>query len=137
MWKPCILRAPATRFQLDHTHPGEGFQVRQVQFSKKHHLATTTLVPPFGIHFCDLNACHVPGIVDSHAFMQALLADAEDYGASLALRTRVRGGQVFDEGSPNQGSFCYFFPAKFNMKKGHNSATAEKTDEETTNHHQS
>ena len=29
---------------------------------------------------------------------QALLADAEEHGASLALRTRIRGGQVYDTG---------------------------------------
>ena len=29
---------------------------------------------------------------------KALLADAEEHGASLALRTRIRGGQVYDTG---------------------------------------
>lgn len=47
-----------------------------------------------------VEALHSPrtGIVDSHAFMQALLADAEEYGATLALRTQLRGGQVYQEG---------------------------------------
>eukprot|EP00434_Breviolum_minutum_P005302 symbB.v1.2.004675.t2/scaffold230.1/size260421/12 len=45
------------------------------------------------------DGCDFPGgIVDSHSFMQALLADAEEHGASLALRTRIRGGQVYDTG---------------------------------------
>ncbi len=34
------------------------------------------------------------GIVDSHALMQALLADAEEAGAVLALQSRVLGGEV-------------------------------------------
>ncbi|CAK9001788.1 unnamed protein product [Durusdinium trenchii] len=38
------------------------------------------------------------GIVDSHGFMQALLTDAEARGTTLALRTRVRGGRVYDAG---------------------------------------
>ena len=33
-----------------------------------------------------------------HAKLQALLADAEEYGATLALRTQLRGGQVYQEG---------------------------------------
>ncbi|CAJ1431431.1 unnamed protein product [Effrenium voratum] len=43
--------------------------------------------------FC-LEALHSPrtGIIDSHGFMQVLLADAEDFGASLALKTRLRAG---------------------------------------------
>lgn len=47
-----------------------------------------------------VEALHSPrtGIVDSHAFMQALLADAEECGATLALRTQLRGGQVYQEG---------------------------------------
>ncbi len=33
------------------------------------------------------------GIIDSHAYMLALLGDAEKHGASLALNTRLRGGR--------------------------------------------
>ena len=41
------------------------------------------------------------GIVDSHALMTALLAEAEERGALLALRSRVQGGKAMagDEGS--------------------------------------
>jgi L-2-hydroxyglutarate oxidase LhgO len=38
------------------------------------------------------------GIVDSHAFMLALLGDAEDAGAVLALRSPVLGGAVQHDG---------------------------------------
>lgn len=34
------------------------------------------------------------GIVDSHAFMTSLLADAEEFGATLALQCKVHGGRV-------------------------------------------
>ncbi|PNG70261.1 L-2-hydroxyglutarate dehydrogenase, mitochondrial, partial [Tetrabaena socialis] len=34
------------------------------------------------------------GILDSHSYMTALLADAEAHGAVLATHTRVRGGWV-------------------------------------------
>ena len=34
------------------------------------------------------------GIVDSHAFMTSLLADAEEFGATLALQCKVQGGRV-------------------------------------------
>ena len=37
------------------------------------------------------------------AKLQALLADAEEYGATLALRTQLRGGQVYQEGWSPQG----------------------------------
>jgi len=39
----------------------------------------------------------LPGL-DMSNLIQALLADAEEHGASLALRTRIRGGQVYDTG---------------------------------------
>ncbi len=42
--------------------------------------------------------CPSTGIVDSHALMLALLADAEAHGATLALSSRVVGGAVRDEG---------------------------------------
>jgi len=47
-----------------------------------------------------LAALHSPstGIVDSHALMQAYLADAEEAGATLALRSPVTGGRA---GSPH------------------------------------
>jgi L-2-hydroxyglutarate oxidase LhgO len=38
------------------------------------------------------------GIVDSHAFMSALLGDAEAHGAMLALNTPVAGGRVEPDG---------------------------------------
>jgi len=38
------------------------------------------------------------GIVDSHAFMSALLGDAEAHGAMLALNTPVTGGRVEHDG---------------------------------------
>lgn len=43
-----------------------------------------------------MTALHSPssGIVDSHALMQALLADAEQAGAVLGLQSRVLGGEV-------------------------------------------
>jgi len=47
------------------------------------------------------SALHSPGtaIVDSHGFMEALLADAQAAGAALALRTRVRlGGRLLPGG---------------------------------------
>ena len=34
------------------------------------------------------------GVIDSHAFMLALLGDAERYGAMIALETSVIGGEV-------------------------------------------
>ena len=45
-------------------------------------------------------ALHSPstGIVDSHALMEALLADAEDNGAILAVDTPVEGGRVTGDG---------------------------------------
>jgi len=45
-------------------------------------------------------ALHSPstGIVDSHALMLALLGEAEDHGAMLALRSRLRKGLVRGEG---------------------------------------
>lgn len=47
-----------------------------------------------------LGALHVPvtGLVDSHALMQALLADAEDAGAMLVCHTPVTGGRVDADG---------------------------------------
>ncbi len=42
--------------------------------------------------------CPSTGIVDSHALMLALLADAEAHGATLALSSRVDGGAVVDDG---------------------------------------
>ncbi len=38
--------------------------------------------------------CPSTGIVDSHALMLALLADAEAHGATLALSSRIEGGSV-------------------------------------------
>lgn len=38
------------------------------------------------------------GIVDTHALMLSLLGDAENAGATLALRSRVRAGRVRDHG---------------------------------------
>ena len=38
------------------------------------------------------------GIFDSHGFMQALLGDAQDNGASLALGTRIKGGGAMPDG---------------------------------------
>ena len=38
------------------------------------------------------------GIIDSHAYMLALLADAEAHGAILALNTPVMAGKVLDDG---------------------------------------
>mmetsp|Transcript_103988 Transcript_103988/g.199547 ORF Transcript_103988/g.199547 Transcript_103988/m.199547 type:complete len:411 (+) Transcript_103988:52-1284(+) len=46
-------------------------------------------------------ALHSPrtAVVDSHGFMQALQADAEDAGAALVFRTRIRpGGRLLDNG---------------------------------------
>ncbi len=42
--------------------------------------------------------CPSTGIVDSHALMLALLADAEAHGATLALSSRVVGGAVTSDG---------------------------------------
>lgn len=42
--------------------------------------------------------CPSTGIVDSHALMLALLADAEEHGATLALSSRVVGGTVVPDG---------------------------------------
>ncbi len=42
--------------------------------------------------------CPSTGIVDSHALMLALLADAEQHGATLALSSRVVGGAAVAEG---------------------------------------
>jgi L-2-hydroxyglutarate oxidase LhgO len=42
--------------------------------------------------------CPSTGIVDSHALMLALLADAEANGATLALSSRVDGGAVIADG---------------------------------------
>ena len=42
--------------------------------------------------------CPSTGIVDSHALMLALLADAEAHGATLALSSRVEGGAAVDDG---------------------------------------
>lgn len=39
------------------------------------------------------------GILDSHGFMLALLADAEEHGATLSLGTRVTGGAFAGPGS--------------------------------------
>ena len=38
------------------------------------------------------------GVIDSHAFMLALLGDAERYGAMIALETPVIGGEVNQRG---------------------------------------
>ena len=45
-------------------------------------------------------ALHSPssGIVDSHGLMEALLSDAEEHGAILALNSPVEGGRVSDSG---------------------------------------
>jgi L-2-hydroxyglutarate oxidase LhgO len=40
----------------------------------------------------------VTGIVDSHGFMLALLGEAEDHGAALALKSPLRAAQVVPEG---------------------------------------
>ncbi len=37
---------------------------------------------------------HLAGILDSHTYMAALLADAESAGASLTVASRVTGGHV-------------------------------------------
>lgn len=37
------------------------------------------------------------GIIDSHSFMQSMLAEAEDHGAMLALNCRVEGGRSADQ----------------------------------------
>ena len=42
--------------------------------------------------------CPSTGIVDSHALMLALLADAEAHGATLALSSRIDGGRVVPDG---------------------------------------
>ena len=42
--------------------------------------------------------CPSTGIVDSHALMLALLADAEAHGATLALSSRIDGGTVAADG---------------------------------------
>ena len=42
--------------------------------------------------------CPSTGIVDSHALMLALLADAEAHGATLALSSRIDGGTVVADG---------------------------------------
>jgi L-2-hydroxyglutarate oxidase LhgO len=45
------------------------------------------------------------GIVNSHAFMTSLLAEAEEYGATLALQCKVQGGQVLTtESSEEKGN---------------------------------
>lgn len=44
------------------------------------------------------------GIVDSHAFMTSLLADAEEHGATLALHCRVEGGRPVPINSGEKGS---------------------------------
>ncbi len=51
-------------------------------------------------HLHCVGALHSPstGIVDSHALMRALLADAEAAGATLALRAPVRGGDARSSG---------------------------------------
>jgi L-2-hydroxyglutarate oxidase LhgO len=49
--------------------------------------------------FCTA-ALHVPvtGIIDAHAYMQALEGDAENAGAMIALNTTVTGGEVTESG---------------------------------------
>jgi len=37
------------------------------------------------------------GIIDSHSFMQSMLAEAEEHGATLALNCRVDGGRAADQ----------------------------------------
>ena len=49
------------------------------------------------IHIC-IPSFLYPILWRHFAKLQALLADAEEYGATLALRTQLRGGQVYQEG---------------------------------------
>lgn len=44
------------------------------------------------------------GIVDSHSFMTSLLADAEEYGAMLALQCQVQGGRSIPTSSEEKGN---------------------------------
>ncbi len=48
--------------------------------------------------------CPSTGIVDSHALMLALLADAEAHGATLALSSRIDGGAVAVDGIALNGT---------------------------------
>lgn len=44
------------------------------------------------------------GVIDSHALMLSLLADAEEYGATLALQCRVKGGRPIPANSGEKGA---------------------------------
>ena len=46
------------------------------------------------------------GIVDSHSFMSSMLAEAEEYGATLALHCRVEGGRPIPSNSGEKGSIA-------------------------------
>ena len=48
------------------------------------------------------------GIVDSHALMTSLLADAEEHGATLALHCRVKGGRTIPTASKEMGNLVLF-----------------------------
>jgi L-2-hydroxyglutarate oxidase LhgO len=48
------------------------------------------------------------GIVDSHALLTSLLADAEEYGATLALNCQVKGGRIIPSASKEIGNLMLF-----------------------------
>jgi L-2-hydroxyglutarate oxidase LhgO len=48
------------------------------------------------------------GIVDSHALMTSLLADAQEYGATLALRCQVNGGRIIPSANNEVGNLMLF-----------------------------
>jgi L-2-hydroxyglutarate oxidase LhgO len=48
------------------------------------------------------------GIVDSHALMTSLLADAQEYGATLALHCQVNGGRTIPSASKEIGNLMLF-----------------------------
>lgn len=48
------------------------------------------------------------GIVDSHALMTSLLADAEEHGATLALHCQVKGGRTIPSASKEMGNLVLF-----------------------------
>jgi len=46
------------------------------------------------------------GIIDSHSYMTSMLADAEENGASLVLKSKVNGGRIITNSSGERGNIA-------------------------------
>jgi L-2-hydroxyglutarate oxidase LhgO len=77
--------------QIAHTAQANGVPLERLDRA-----GTLALEPALSVD----GALHSPltGIIDSHAYMQALLADAEAYGATLALQSAVTRGVCEERG---------------------------------------